>query len=432
VAVLTGPVRLLVLDPFYLSDCWENCSPGSNLLLVAGNTELARLLGTLRDLAATGFVAAALAVLVRRRRAPSRGLLMPTGIAILGVLAFGASRGLAHVAGPESPGEDRFWLPFTAEALALGCVGVSVCAAALVISTRRARVERLVADLTSEQAPVRDVLSRRLGDPALEVAYWLPDGCQFVDASGARVEEPSGNRTTVRRRGATIAVITHRRTDEPLVETLGPAGLLAIDNERLRAEVLVRLADLRASRARIVVAADESRRALERDLHDGAQQMLLALSYELRLAGLGDAVTEATAAIADLRELANGLHPAILEEAGLGPALEDLAERARMPVQLSLGELALGPDLRRDARATVYAVVAAVVDGAAGPLVLATTSVDGNLVLRVEGQTEIDRTHILDRVGALGGTVEVADGTLKAVIPCAWSSPKTHRSPVAG
>ena len=264
------------------------------------------------------------------------------------------------------------------------------------------------------------------------MAYWLPDGGHFVDAFGTRVEEPSGDRTTVQRGGETIAVIEHRRTDEPLVEILGPTGLLAIDNERLRAEVLARLADLRSSRARIVAAADETRRRLERDLHDGAQQMLLALSYELRLAGLPDAVTEATAALGDLRDLADGLHPAILEEGGLAPALEDLAERARVPLHLSLEELDVRPDIRPDVRNTVYAVVVAVLDGAAGPLVLATTAVDGDLVVQVEGAMEIDRTHILDRVGALGGTLDVRDRTLRAVIPCAWSSPKTPCSPRRG
>ena len=432
VAILTGPVRMLVLDPFYLTDCWENCWPGSNLLLMSGNRDLADLLATVRDLATSVILAAAIAVMVRRRSGPSQALLLPTRLAIITVLIGAAWRGLAHLTGPERPGEDQFWLPFMVEALALGCVALSLSGVAMVLSARRARVERLVTELTSEQAPVRDLLSRRLDDDALQVAYWLPDSGHFVDAFGTRVEEPSGDRTTVQRGGETIAVIEHRRTDEPLVEILGPTGLLAIDNERLRAEVLARLADLRSSRARVVAAADETRRRLERDLHDGAQQMLLALSYELRLAGMPDTVKEATAALGDLRDLADGLHPAILEEGGLAPALEDLAERARVPLHLSLEELDVRPDMRPDVRNTVYAVVVAVLDGAAGPLVLVTTAVDGDLVVQVEGAMEIDRTHILDRVGALGGTVDVRDTTLRAVIPCAWSSPKTPFSPAAG
>ena len=93
VAILTGPVRVLVLDPFYLTDCWENCSPGSNMLLMSGNRDLANLLGTVRDLAASVISAAAIAVMVRRRRGPWQALLLPTRVAIIAVLIGAASAG---------------------------------------------------------------------------------------------------------------------------------------------------------------------------------------------------------------------------------------------------------------------------------------------------------------------------------------------------
>ena len=147
-----------------------------------------------------------------------------------------------------------------------------------------------------------------------------------------------------------------------LEREIGAAARLAVDNERLRAEVLAQLEDLRASRARIVEAGDSARRRIERDLHDGAQQRLLTLSYELRLARAdaeadGDEALapllavdgeEVQAALAELRDLAHGIYPAILTEAGLGPALVD-AGRRRAPA--GGGRRGAGRALARSRRA---------------------------------------------------------------------------------
>lgn len=150
----------------------------------------------------------------------------------------------------------------------------------------------------------------------------------------------------IQRGGLTIAAVNHdpalTGTSE-LADQIGAAARLAIDNERLRAEVLAQLERVRASRGRIVAAGDAARRRLERDLHDRAQQRLLAARYELRLAraSTGDdtqraaeierAIAEAKAALAELRDLAHGIFPAVLDDAGLGPALWALSAGAPSP-----------------------------------------------------------------------------------------------------
>ena len=126
---------------------------------------------------------------------------------------------------------------------------------------------------------------------------------------------------------------------------------------------------MRASRARIVEAQDDERRRIERDLHDGAQQRLVSLQLSLQmlrrglgpeadatiLAELDAATTEASAAIADIRELARGVHPAILSEAGLGAALVSLADRMPIPVTIEDG---VDRRLPAAVEATAYFVVA--------------------------------------------------------------------------
>ncbi len=182
----------------------------------------------------------------------------------------------------------------------------------------------------------------------------MPGSQAYVDAEGRPVHEPAaGARATtpIVRNGEPVAVVIHDRAlpgAQELEREIGAAARLAVDNERLRAETLAQLEDLRSSRARIVEAGDSARRRIERDLHDGAQQRLLTLSYELRLAraaaeAAGDirlaaelaaSSEEVQAALEELRELAHGIYPVILTEAGLGPALETLADGAPLPVEV--------------------------------------------------------------------------------------------------
>jgi signal transduction histidine kinase len=154
--------------------------------------------------------------------------------------------------------------------------------------------------------------------------------------------------TAVERDGQRVAAIVHDAeldASQELVQAAAAAAALALDNERLKADLRARVEELRVSRVRIVEAADNARRRIERDLHDGAQQRLVALALDLRVlkarvrdkpeaaAAVDDLSEKLQTALAELRDLARGIHPAILTDRGLGPAIEALAARSPMPVE---------------------------------------------------------------------------------------------------
>jgi signal transduction histidine kinase len=206
----------------------------------------------------------------------------------------------------------------------------------------------LVVELRTEGATsMRERLARTLGDPTLDIAYRLEDG-RYVDASGQPLELPEGPAravTVVTAGGEEVAALIHDPAllDEPaLVESVRATAGLVLENERLAAEVRAQLAEVRASRTRLVAATDAERRRIERNLHDGAQQRLVALSVALGLAAArGDAAVsdvlsraqdELEDAIGELRELARGIHPTLLREDGLEAAVAALARRTPIPV----------------------------------------------------------------------------------------------------
>jgi signal transduction histidine kinase len=219
-----------------------------------------------------------------------------------------------------------------------------------------ARVGDLVRDLGSTAEPASSdiiaALARALGDPSLVVAFPVDGG--HVDSLGRPVMlPPPGDPriiTPVGDPAAPLALLVHDRTlrEEPaLLLAAGSAARLALENARLHAQVRAQLEEVRASRARIVAASDEARRRLERDLHDGAQQRLLAVGLALQILRrelpadgaapqlLKDAETEVTAALGELRDLAAGIHPAVLTDQGLRPALLALAQRCPVAVTVS-------------------------------------------------------------------------------------------------
>jgi signal transduction histidine kinase len=194
---------------------------------------------------------------------------------------------------------------------------------------------------------------------------------------------------------------------------------------------------LTASRARIVEASVAERRRLERNLHDGAQQHLLALSYDLRLARasaeadadgelvelMESAVDDAQAALEELRELAQGIYPAILMEAGLEAALETLADEASLPVEL---KSTLHERQPPSVEAAAYFAVAEAVEDAAARAATSVhvdvTRAGERLAVAVDDDGRGRSTslgHVADRIGALGGSVELGPTTLRASIPCA-------------
>ncbi len=231
----------------------------------------------------------------------------------------------------------------------------------------------LLSPRAAASGPVRELLAESLGDRSVAIAYWLPDREAFVDEAGHPVAlpEPGSGRawTAVEQDGRPVAAIVHDAaldTSPELVEAAAAAASLAIDNERLKADLRARVEDLRVSRVRIVEAADEARRRIERDLHDGAQQQLLALALELRVLRASISDPEAgplvdglgvrlEAALSELRELARGIHPAILTRSGLDPAIASLADRSPVPVAV---ESAIDGRLAPAVEAAAYFVVA--------------------------------------------------------------------------
>jgi signal transduction histidine kinase len=205
-----------------------------------------------------------------------------------------------------------------------------------------------------ERGELRAALAEALGDPSVELAYWLPDSRQYVDAEGRPLELPGPDTgrsvTEVDRDGRRIAAIVHDPTlldDHERVREAGAAAALALENERLEAELRAKVEEVRASRSRLVEVGWRQRRRLERDLHDGAQQRLVSLALTLRMARdrlgdregdvaclLGRSREELDLALSELRELARGIHPAVLADRGLSAAVGALAERAPLPVEV--------------------------------------------------------------------------------------------------
>jgi signal transduction histidine kinase len=442
-AAVSAIGRALFRDPFFDPSCWDNCA--DNAFLVHSIPAVARAI-QLTDLWFTAVAAAALVVLsvlrLARATGPGRRALAPITVGGI-VLAIATAAHSIVVAGSiEVPADPRFLAIFLVE-----CGGVVLLAYGLVSNALRAQLQRrsvgrIVANLGVATAPgsLQPSLASAVGDPTLRIAYWLPDSGRWVNAQGVRVDEPvaSDGRmlTTLAREGRRVAVVDHAASVPELEPEFGAAVRLALDNERLQAEVLSQLADLRDSRARIVATADAERRRLEHDLHDGAQQRLLALSFDLRLAtssartGGEDAVAgllaaatdEAQAALADLRELAHGIYPAILTEAGVASAIATLADSASLPVEIV--EMAEERYPAPVETALYFAVSEAIGDavarGASHLTVSLVRAVD-RLVLDTEDdglRRTATMVHLVDRIGALGGKVELGPMTLRAEVPC--------------
>jgi len=328
----------------------------------------------------------------------------------------------------------RLWL---GEAAALCVLSLAVTWAWVRARRTRSALAGLVIELGESPPPggLRDVLAGVLHDPSLRLAYPLTDG-RLADAR-CRAVELAGEVTPIVRGGQQVALLSHRPgllAEPALAEEVAATARLALDNERLQAEAWSQLEDLRASRARIVQTGDAERRRLVRDLHDGAQQRLVTLSLALRLARtrlgpgvdpalagrIDEAEDELRAALADLRELAQGIFPVILAEEGLAAAVEALAEAAPL-------EITALPSERLDSpvEAAAYFVVSEAVRRAApSTLKVSAARRDSRLVVEVEGDNmPAEITDLQDRVGALDGTVTVVRGsagraTIRADIPC--------------
>ncbi|MEO3856925.1 hypothetical protein [Acrocarpospora sp. B8E8] len=420
ITALLAVGHTLVYDPFYDPDCWRLCA---SLLPAFPNQTAAEWLSTSWAAFAVvfGVAAATRAIQDHRRMTPVarrvRGLPLPPGAVATATFAL---YGTALLLGPaERPDNPLYLAIFFAQAAALCCLAAAVIWTTVAGWLRRAAVGRLADDLGS--ASLQATLGRVTGDPSLTVAYWLPSYGRYVDSRGAEV--PAGPEqgqavTSIVREGQPVALIAHDPGSRELTERIGPAARLAIDNERLRAEVLAQIADLRASRTRVVTAGDDARRGLERDLHDGAQQRLLAVAFELRLAG-DPAVDTALQALGELRELAHGIFPVILEETGIEGALWSLADRAPFPVEISeLPGVRFAPAVER----AVYLIADHSARSATGPLNVRVEAREDVLTLEVTGAVPRLPGHLGDRAGALGGRVTATADHIRVEIPLAGAT----------
>jgi len=283
---------------------------------------------------------------------------------------------------------------------------------------------------------VRDALAEALGDRDLTLAYWLPEPGEYVDADGRPVELPAPGEpramTEIEHDGGRVAAIVHDAAllEQPeLVRAAGAAAGLALRNERLDAELRARYEELRASRSRLVAAGDAARRRIERDLHDGAQQHLVSLALTLRMARssaeagsrtatlLDGAIEELKQGLSELRELARGIHPAVLTERGLEPALAGLAARAPVPVTVTAEVNGrLPPEMETAAYFMVSEALTNVAKYAGATEAEVSLRVAGGRVeieVRDDGVGGADASAgsglrgIADRVAALDGALEV-------------------------
>jgi len=449
--LIVGPLQIAWLLLGY-GDA-RGCACPDNLMQVADAPELSEAIVRAQQGLAAAVAVATVAVVSRRwRGAPPSRRLAIAPVLITGAISFAL---VIPWTLNDALGEPLDDWPDVAVELALAAVPVAFLVGLLRTRLARAAVADLVVNLGEQVAPgrLRSALARALRDPSVSVAYWLAEGERYVDADGRPMTLPDGREravTEIQREGRRIAALIHdpALADEPeLVASAAAAAGLALENERLHAELRARLEELRASRARIVEATQAERRRIERDLHDGTQQRLVSIAMTLGLAdsrfdhdpvGSRSLLDEARASLADalreLRELAQGIHPGILNERGLRAALEELAYGARLPLEL---DVTLSQRLPERVEAAAYYVVSEALTNIAK---YAEATVVGIRVRRTDGRAVVevaddgvggaDRSRgtglrgLADRVDALGGTLRVESppgrGTvIHAEIPCA-------------
>jgi signal transduction histidine kinase len=448
-SLLLHPVQVLFQDTSRLG-------LPDNPLLIAGHANLSQDLSRIRFWIAIALIAALVVVLVSRWMASSaseRGALAPVFVSgglvmILLGLWYGAMLADANQGLVDDLENARYIVLATVPFAFLAGLLRSRVAGASAVSEVVARL----GDPDVRRSGVCAVLDDALGGTSLEIVYLSSRDGGYVNVAGDRVELPgpdSGRTATPLEQGdepgAFLTYDPTREDERDLVRSVSAAAALALENERLATDLSTKVSELSASRVRIVESGDAARRRLERDLHDGAQQRLVSLALRLRLLRskldgepaaareLEFARGELDQALEELRELARGLHPSVLSERGLDAALEGLAHRAPLPVDL---DAKAGGRLPERVESAAYFVVAEGLTNVAKYSRASHASVnvsrdDGVVLVEVsdDGVGGADPTRgsglrgLVDRVSALDGSLEVdsrsGEGTtIRAVIPC--------------
>jgi signal transduction histidine kinase len=451
---LAAQLAALVLIP----QLCLGCPP--NALAIVANPVAGRMLVRGQQITGLALISASLVILAARWARAStaqRRVLAPVLWTAPGLYLATLARLLASLRSPQLYSSSFVilgWIfTLAATTSALGClIGL------LRSSLDRAGIAELIVRLSRNARPgqLRQALARALHDPSLSMLYWIPEQQRFVDPDGrpAVLPDPAEHdrvATLVERDGTRIAALVHDavvREDPELLDAVCAAAGFALDNERLQAELRARLEELAASRARLVNAADAERRRIERNLHDGAQQRLVAVSMSLGLAAAkllnnpaaaGALLEEARAtlntALQELRELSRGIHPSALTDHGLATALQELAWTTPLPIQVRCGTTGRLPE---PVETTAYYVIAEaltniVKHAQASSVRITVDHHDGYLIVSVadDGRGGADPargtglTGLADRLHTLEGSLQVTSPsgqgtTLTARLPCAW------------
>ncbi len=399
--VAAGPARALVYDPFLDPDCTQRCliSP----VALTHDTALAA------GLHRYGILLAAVALTALMAR-PARRWQVAVVAAAAWSLAFERATDLVLVAA----------------AVTLLVVTMEIVES---IELRR-RVSGLTRTLATT-GDVEEILRHELRDEDLTVSYWISDEQRFAAADGGaeRAARADQETTEIRSEGERLARVCHdpRAAVRELAAAMDGPARLALENERLRAQVAVQLSALRESRARIVARADAARREIERDVHDGAQQHVLALGLELSVAharlGTDDprraatetCIAETNLVLDELRDLSHGIYPASLEAGGLAHGLRTLAGRSRHPVVIRDVPMRRFDDAIERA---AFQIVSDATDRASGALDVRVEADDGEVRVLIAGAA-LPASVVADRVAAAGGSLTKAGDTITATFPCA-------------
>ena len=317
-----------------------------------------------------------------------------------------------------------------------------ILVSALSEATRRRPSRAHVADLLlaarerRDAATLNELVARALGDPGARVLWWDAGDATFRDHTGAEASIPVGTPVLqVSAGGAPLASVvpsTALPADQSLLDSVAEALRLAAENQRLTTELERSLAEVRESRTRILTTADETRRRIERDLHDGAQRLLVSTGLQLNLAqaqaaddpklagSLARASEDLSEALAELRRLARGITPAVLVHSRLRDAIEELTMSSPIPATLKVtGDTEPG----ESARTAIYFVAVECLTNAAkhsdatAVQVELTISDAVRITVRDNGRGGAEAAGgtglrgLVDRLSALGGTLDVASNS---------------------